>query len=118
MATAIVLTLDADTSVQLPELSDELDPNIQRQSQIAAENMVIASLIDGGFPEDRIERVGHLKIGFDIRAHRVVHDLTGVLDVRRIEVKGRDRGTATGVSKWREDQTMFFLNVREEAIPV
>ena len=92
VATAIVLTLDADTSVQLAELSDEPDPNVQRQSEIAAEDMVIASLIDGGFPEDRIERVGHLKIGFDIRAHRVVDDLTGVLDVRRIEVKGRERG--------------------------
>ena len=54
--------------------------------------MVVASLIEEGFPEDRIERVGHLKLGFDIRAHRVLDESTGEVHVKRIEVKGRMRG--------------------------
>jgi hypothetical protein len=87
-----VLAPDADTRAQLADLSDELDPNIRQQSEIAAENKVVEDLLAEGFPRDRIERVGHLKLGFDIRAHRVVDDSTGDLQVRRIEVKGRRRG--------------------------
>ncbi len=49
-------------------------------------------MVDEGFPRDQIERVGHLKIGFDIRAHRVRDAATGEIEVRRIEVKGRMRG--------------------------
>jgi len=92
VATAIVLAPDADTEAQLAALTDELDPNIRQKSELAAEDVTIASLIEEGFPEDRIERVGHLKLGFDIRAHRVVDDSTGDVYVKRIEVKGRMRG--------------------------
>jgi hypothetical protein len=92
VGTAIVLAPDADTKTQLADLSDELDPTIRRQSEIAAEDMVVESLVAEGFPEDRIERIGHLKLGFDIRAHRIADEDTGELFVKRIEVKGRLRG--------------------------
>ena len=45
-----------------------------------------------GFPRERIERVGHLKLGFDIRAHRIADEATGAVLVKRVEVKGRQRG--------------------------
>jgi superfamily II DNA or RNA helicase len=92
VATAIVLAPDADTESQLADLADELDPNIRRRSELAAEDMVVAALKTEGFAEDRIERVGHLKLGFDMRAHRVVDEATGEILVKRIEVKGRNRG--------------------------
>ena len=91
LATAVVLAPDADTEAQLVDLADELDPNVRRKSELAAEDMVVASLIEEGFPEDRIERVGHLKLGFDIRAHRVLDESTGEVYVKRVEVKGRMR---------------------------
>jgi len=92
IGTAIILTLDTDTQVQLTDLADELDPNIRRQSEVAAEDLVFAALLDEGFPEDRIERVGGLKLGFDIRAHKIADEATGEIFVKRIEVKGRLRG--------------------------
>ena len=92
VATAIVLAPDADTEGQLADLADELDPSIRRKSELAAEDMVVVALKKEGFPEDRIERVGHLKIGFDVRAHRIADEATGDVFVKRIEVKGRMRG--------------------------
>ena len=53
---------------------------------------MVAALIDEGFPEERIEKVGHLKLGFDVRAHRIADEATGEIVVKRIEVKGRMRG--------------------------
>lgn len=92
IGTAFVLAPDADTQAQLADLADELDPNIRRQSEIAAEDKVIEVLVAEGFPQDRIERVGHLKLGFDIRAHKIADEATGEVLVKRIEVKGRLRG--------------------------
>jgi hypothetical protein len=92
VATAIVLMPDPDIQNQLTDLSDELDPNVRRRSELAAENFVIEVLKEEGFPEDRIERVGHLKLGFDIRAHKIVDEATGEILVKRVEVKGRIRG--------------------------
>jgi len=92
LATAVVLAPDADTAAQLADLADELDPNVRRKSELAAEEFVVASLVQEGFPHDRIERVGHLKLGFDIRAHRIADMATGEIQVKRIEVKGRQRG--------------------------
>jgi superfamily II DNA or RNA helicase len=92
LGTAIVLAPDADARAQMAELADELDPNVRRQSEISAEDVVVEALVAEGFPEDRIERVGHLKLGFDIRAHRIADEATGDLFVKRIEVKGRLRG--------------------------
>ncbi len=92
VGTALVLAPDADTQAHLADLADELDPNSRRQSEIAAEDKVIEVLVAEGFPQDRIERVGHLKLGFDIRAHRIADEATGEVFVKRIEVKGRLRG--------------------------
>jgi superfamily II DNA or RNA helicase len=92
VATAIVLAAGADTEAQLADLADELDPNVRRQSELAAEDLVVAALKEEGFPEDRIERVGHLKLGFDVRAHRIADEATGDVFVKRVEVKGRVRG--------------------------
>lgn len=92
VGTAIVLTPETDARIQLPEVTEDTDPKIQRQSEIAAEEKVIASLIDEGFPPDRVERIGHLKLGFDIRAHKITDEATGEILVKRIEVKGRQRG--------------------------
>ncbi len=92
VATAIVLAPGMDTETQLADLVDELDPNLRKQSELAAEELVVAALREEGFPEDRIERVGHLKLGFDIRAHRIADPATGEVVVKRIEVKGRMRG--------------------------
>jgi SNF2 family DNA or RNA helicase len=92
VATAIVLAPGADTETQLADLADELDPNIRRKSELAAEDVVVVALKEEGFPEDRIERVGHLKLGFDVRAHRIADPATGEVLVKRVEVKGRMRG--------------------------
>lgn len=92
VGTAFVLAPDADTQAQLADLADELDPNLRRQSEIAAEDKAIEALVAEGFPQDRIERVGHLKLGFDIRAHKIADEATGEVFVKRVEVKGRLRG--------------------------
>jgi superfamily II DNA or RNA helicase len=92
VATAIVLAPGADTESRLADLADEIDLNLQRGSELAAEEIIIAALKEEGFPEDRIERVGHLKLGFDIRAHRIADEATGEVLVKRIEAKGRMRG--------------------------
>ncbi|MGQ9592678.1 MAG: protein NO VEIN domain-containing protein, partial [Planctomycetota bacterium] len=92
LATAIVLAAGAEAESQLADLADELDPNIRRKSELAAEDMVVVALKEEGFPEDRIECVGHLKLGFDLRAQRIVDEATGDVLVKRVEVKGRMRG--------------------------
>ena len=92
VGTAFVLPPDADTQAQLADLADELDPNIRRQSEIAAEEKVIEALVAEGFPKDQIERVGHQKLGFDISAHKIADEATGEIFVKRIEVKGRRWG--------------------------
>jgi len=92
VATVVLLPPDTDMRSGIMDLVDEPDPNIRRQSELAAEDRVIEILKAEGFPHDRIERVGHLKLGFDIRAHKIVDEATGEVFVKRIEVKGRLRG--------------------------
>ena len=113
VATAIVLTVEQASSLSGEDLSawqadPLLDPNVRRQSEIAAEDMTVASLIEEGFPEGRIERVGHLKLGFDIRAHRIADEATGEVFVKRIEVKGRLRGQPVRltVNEWYKAQQL------------
>jgi len=108
VGTAFVLAPDADTQAQLANLADELDPNIRRQSEIAAEDKVIEALVAEGFPQDRIERVGHLKLGFDIRAHKIADEATGEVFVKRIEVKGRLQGQAVRLTtnEWYKAQQL------------
>jgi hypothetical protein len=90
VATAIVMPPGADA---VAELAEELDPEIRRRSEIAAEDIVVAYEEGRGW---ECERVGHLKIGFDVRSLGPADSQTGYRDpvtgLRRIEVKGRTRG--------------------------
>jgi SNF2 family DNA or RNA helicase len=108
LGTAIVLTPDVDPAAQLAELAEEADPEARRASELAAENFVVEALVAEGFPRERIERVGHLKLGFDIRAHRIADEATGEVTVKRIEVKGRRRGQAVRLTthEWYKAQQL------------
>ena len=108
LATAVVLVPDAEAEARFADLADELDPDIRRRSELAAEDFVVAALKEEGFPEDRIERVGHLKLGFDVRAHRIADPATGEVLVKRIEVKGRMRGQAVRLTtnEWYKAQQL------------
>jgi len=93
VATALVLTSTRSVEEQLGAVLDDLDPEVRRKSEIAAEDVVIAYETGRGF---ECERVGHLKIGFDVRSIGPADPQTGYRDpvtgIRRIEVKGRQRG--------------------------
>jgi hypothetical protein len=89
LATAVVLTPEVSGEEQLQQLAGELDSRLNRKSEIAAEEVVIAYEQNLGWS---CERVGHLKIGFDIRSLSPADPATGQFHVRRIEVKGRERG--------------------------
>jgi hypothetical protein len=90
IATALVLPPGAEASALFDE---ELDPEIRRRSEKAAEEVVVAYEEARGW---ECERVGHLKIGFDLRSLGPADPQTGYRDpvegIRRIEVKGRARG--------------------------
>jgi len=93
VATALVVPAGAAADTVLAELAEELDPEVRRRSEKAAEDIVVAYEEARGW---ECERVGHLKIGFDIRSLGPADQQTGyrdpVRDIRRIEVKGRKRG--------------------------
>jgi len=90
VATAVVLPPGAEIAAQLAE---DIDPEIRRRSELAAEDIVVAYEEARGWT---CERVGHLKIGFDVRSLGAADSQTGYRDpvegFRRIEVKGRMRG--------------------------
>jgi superfamily II DNA or RNA helicase len=92
VATAIVLPPGAEVAALLEE---EIDPVLRRRSEKAAEDIVVAYEESRGW---ECERVGHLKIGFDVRSLGPADSQTGYRDpvesIRRIEVKGRTRGQA------------------------
>ena len=91
---ASCLVLPPDTAIDsFPELAEEQDAALKRRVELAAEDIVVA------YEEARnrdCDRVGHLKIGFDIRSLAAPDPQTGYRDpvagVRRIEVKGRRAG--------------------------
>jgi superfamily II DNA or RNA helicase len=93
VATALVLPSTRSVVEQIGAALDDLDPEVRRRSEIAAEDVVIAYESGRGF---ECERVGHLKIGFDVRSLGPADPQTGYRDpvagIRRIEVKGRRRG--------------------------
>jgi superfamily II DNA or RNA helicase len=93
IAGALVLPSIGATEPQLPDLTREIDPETVRKIELAAEDIVIKYEITKGRD---CERVGHLKIGFDIRSLAPPDPQTGyrdpILGVRRIEVKGRKKG--------------------------
>ena len=92
VASCFVLPPDT-TADALPELAEEPDAELRRRIELAAEDIVIAYEEAQGH---ECQRVGHLKIGFDIRSLAPPEPQTGYRDpvagVRRIEVKGRKRG--------------------------
>ena len=94
VASCLVLPPDADADTdRFPELVEEPDPALKRRVELAAEDVVVA----WEEAQDReCERVGHQKIGFDVRSLAPPDPQTGYRDpvagVRRIEVKGRKRG--------------------------
>ena len=92
VASCLVLPSDADTDC-FAELVGDADPASKRQVELAAEDVVVAWEEAQG---RECERVGHLKIGFDVRSLAPPDPQTGYRDpvtgVRRIEVKGRRRG--------------------------
>src|SRR5262249_8195389 len=81
VASALVLAPGGSVAEQIAELGPPDDADLRRRIEKAAEAVVVADLIAEGFPADRIELVGHLKIGFDVRAHRVRDHSTGELEV-------------------------------------
>jgi hypothetical protein len=92
IATALVCPPVAEAANLIGE---EIPPDLRLRSEKAAEDLVIA------YEEGRTwvcERVGHLKIGFDVRSLGPADPQTGYRDpttgIRRIEVKGRIRGQA------------------------
>jgi hypothetical protein len=90
VATALVLPAGVSTGFGAPE---DLDPNVRRRIELAAEDLAVAYETARGW---ECERVGHLKIGFDVRSLGPADPQTGFRDpvegIRRIEVKGRTRG--------------------------
>jgi superfamily II DNA or RNA helicase len=108
LATALIMSPSSQAEVQALGLMDEPEPHISRKIELAAEDLVIAALTQEGFPPDRIQRIGHLKRGFDLRAHRVVDTATGEIEVRRVEVKGRAQGQAIRltVNEWYKAQQL------------
>jgi hypothetical protein len=93
VASALVLQPGEAGVAQLDGCIEDIDPEIRRRTELAAEDIVVA------YEQSRnwdCERVGHLKIGFDVRSMAPPDPQTGYRDpvagVRRIEVKGRMRG--------------------------
>src|SRR5439155_5880153 len=97
---------------------DDLDPEVRRKCEIAAEDAVIAYETRRGF---ECERVGHLKIGFDVRSTGPADPQTGYRDpvtgIRRIEVKGRRRGQPVRLTtnEWYK-ATQLGASVNEDEI--
>jgi superfamily II DNA or RNA helicase len=93
VGTALVIPATDAPKAAVADLLEDLDPEITRQSELAAEAVVIAYEKTRGW---ETERVGHLKIGFDIRSLGPADPQTGYRDpvtsLRRIEVKGRKLG--------------------------
>lgn len=90
---ATALALPAGAGAGFGGAPEDLDPNIRRRSELAAEDLVVAYETGRSW---ECERVGHLKIGFDVRSLGPADPQTGYRDpvegIRRIEVKGRTGG--------------------------
>jgi hypothetical protein len=93
IATTLVVPASEAPESAVADLLDELDLEQKTKIEKAAEDLVEAYEAARGW---EIERVGHLKIGFDIRSLGPADPQTGYRDpvqgIRRIEVKGRKRG--------------------------
>ena len=92
VASALVLP-SATAAYAETTAPEDHDPDLKRRVELAAEDRVMAYETRRGWS---CERVGHLKLGFDIRSLGPADPQTGYRDpaedIRRIEVKGRTRG--------------------------
>jgi superfamily II DNA or RNA helicase len=90
---ATALVLPAGSGAGFGGAPEDIDPNVRRRSELAAEDLVVAHETGRGW---ECERVGHLKIGFDVRSLGPADPQTGYRDpvegIRRIESKGRTAG--------------------------
>jgi len=93
IGTALVLPKGVSAATGFAQAPEDIDTNLKRRVEKAAEDVVEAHENARGW---ECERVGHLKIGFDIRSLGPADAQTGYRDpvegIRRIEVKGRTRG--------------------------
>ena len=97
----IVLAPEGAIDEQLAAVIGDPNADQRRKSELAAEDFVIRHLVENeGFQEADCVRVGNVRFagnkreGFDIRASRVIDHQTGETEVRRIEVKGRQKGAS------------------------
>ena len=107
---ASCLVLPPDTAPdQIAALAEDFDSTLRRRIELAAEDVVVA--YEESFGRE-CERVGHQKIGFDIRSLAPPDPQTGyrdpVIGVRRIEVKGRKRDHAVRLTtnEWYKAQQL------------
>ena len=116
VASCLVLPPNTATD-RCPELAEEPNAELRRRVELAAEDIVVAYEEAHG---RECERVGHLKIGFDIRSLAPPDSQTGYRDpvtgVRRIEVKGRKRGLPVRLTtnEWYKAQQLgdtYWLSV-------
>ena len=109
IATALVLPASAVGADFAQKFGMDPDPESRRRKELAAEKIAVEDLIAEGFPRELIQRVAHEKLlGFDYRAQRVADPQFGVMDVRRIEVKGYTAGNPIQLehSEWTKAQTL------------
>ena len=108
VASCLVLPPDASADDTLIHVG-EPDAQLRRRIELAAEDVVVAHERAQG---RECERVGHQKVGFDIRSLAPPDPQTGYRDpvagVRRIEVKGRRRGQAVRLTtnEWYKAQQL------------
>ncbi len=111
LATALVVPASevANASAVVDGDLEELDPATKRKIELAAEAVVIAHETGRGW---ECTKVGHEKIGFDIRSMGPADPQTGYRDpvtgIRRIEVKGRKRGQTIRltINEWNKAQQL------------
>ena len=109
VATAFVVPASAVGEDFMQKFGIDTDPESRRRKELAAEKIAIEDLVAEGFPRELIQRVAHEKLlGFDYRAQRVVDPQFGVMEVRRIEVKGYTFGNPIQLehSEWTKAQTL------------
>lgn len=93
IASALIFPAGSPIEPELHAWVEEIDLELNRRIELAAEEIVIRY---ENTSQRECERVGHLKIGFDIRSLAPADSQTGYRDpikgIRRIEVKGRKKG--------------------------
>ncbi len=87
------LVLPTGASAGFGSAPEDLDTNIRRQSEKTAEDLVVAFEQARGWV---CERVGHLKIGFDVRSLGPADSQTGYRDPVEKEPEHEPRVPPTG----------------------